>query len=154
MTPLRAYYLPGLETLSHDFEISRSSVVRYACSRDRKIDNTRFVPCMDTMPPSIMGPGSAIGFSGTKEPGCTSSTKEITLREEDATAENAFTDWGWTYEPRWYAYLPSCRDVNSRNCGTSHSTDRNGILLLYHWSQALCRVNRWHHDVSYIWKLI
>lgn len=98
MTPLRAYYLPDLET-AQPLNTQIFSVVRRARSRDRKVDNTRSYPCRDAMLPSITGPDSACDRifwdKGTQR--YFFDERKSTLREEDATAEKAMqTDWSRT----------------------------------------------------------
>ena len=96
MTPLRAYYLPGLET-ARPLKMQIFALVRRARSRERKVDNTRPVPCRDTMPPSITGPDCDRIFWDKGTQGHFFDERKSTLREEDATAEEAMhSDWGRT----------------------------------------------------------
>jgi hypothetical protein len=75
----------------HNFEKSRS-YCGTACPQSvetTKIDAARLVPCMETMPPSIAGPDSAIKFLGQRNLDAHLRQKEVTFREEGATAEKA-----------------------------------------------------------------
>jgi hypothetical protein len=115
-TPLGTYWYflpsPEVEQLGKQLILP---MVQCACSRYRTARPT--TPNSSSIPPSITGPGSTIGYFGKKEPRCASSFGK------DATAEKAIrTAWDWTVIRQvvraFRRYLPSCREVNSKGIAT------------------------------------